>query len=154
QRPHPRRPASPCRPRRAGADARRRHARSGAAPRHPERCARAAVGPRVRGPRGADGAPRRGAVALAARGPALRLGRGDREQRRLGLHPPAEEEARGRLPPQAARGRLFRRRDRTRLRSLTSIRLRLLVSLVALLALVAAAMAAITYRNVLGETEA
>jgi signal transduction histidine kinase len=36
----------------------------------------------------------------------------------------------------------------------TSIRLRLLVSLVALLVLVAAAMAAITYRNVLGETEA
>ena len=35
-----------------------------------------------------------------------------------------------------------------------SIRLRLLVSLVALLALVAAAMAAITYRNVLGESEA
>src|SRR5678815_5863513 len=37
---------------------------------------------------------------------------------------------------------------------MSSIRLRLLVSLVALLVLVAAAMAAITYRNVLGETEA
>ena len=37
---------------------------------------------------------------------------------------------------------------------MSSIRLRLLVSLVALLALAAAAMAAITYRNVLGETEA
>ena len=37
---------------------------------------------------------------------------------------------------------------------MTSIRLRLLVSLVALLVLVAAAMAAITYKNVLGETEA
>jgi len=36
---------------------------------------------------------------------------------------------------------------------MSSIRLRLLVSLVALLALVAAAMAAITYRNVLGEAE-
>ena len=41
-----------------------------------------------------------------------------------------------------------------RLRPMSSIRLRLLVSLVALLVLVAAAMAAITYRNVLGETEA
>ena len=38
--------------------------------------------------------------------------------------------------------------------SVSSIRLRLLVSLVALLVLVAVAMAAITYRNVLGETEA
>ncbi len=37
---------------------------------------------------------------------------------------------------------------------MSSIRLRLLVSVVALLVLVAAAMAAITYRNVLGETEA
>ena len=37
---------------------------------------------------------------------------------------------------------------------MSSIRLRLLVSLVALLVLVAVAMAAITYRNVLGETEA
>jgi len=37
---------------------------------------------------------------------------------------------------------------------MSSIRLRLLVSLVALLVLAAAAMAAITYRNVLGETEA
>jgi two-component system OmpR family sensor kinase/two-component system sensor histidine kinase QseC len=37
---------------------------------------------------------------------------------------------------------------------MSSIRLRLLVSLVGLLVLVAAAMAAITYRNVLGETEA
>ena len=37
---------------------------------------------------------------------------------------------------------------------MSSIRLRLLVSLVALLVLVAAAMAAITYRNVLGESEA
>jgi two-component system OmpR family sensor kinase/two-component system sensor histidine kinase QseC len=37
---------------------------------------------------------------------------------------------------------------------MSSIRVRLLVSLLALLALAAAAMAAITYRNVLGETEA
>jgi signal transduction histidine kinase len=37
---------------------------------------------------------------------------------------------------------------------MTSIRVRLLVSLLALLALAAVAMAAITYRNVLGETEA
>ena len=37
---------------------------------------------------------------------------------------------------------------------MSSIRVRLLLSLLALLALAAAAMAAITYRNVLGETEA
>ena len=37
---------------------------------------------------------------------------------------------------------------------MSSIRVRLLVSLLALLALAAVAMAAITYRNVLGETEA
>ena len=39
-------------------------------------------------------------------------------------------------------------------RAVTSIRLRLLVSLLALLALTAAAMGAVTYRNVLAETEA
>src|SRR4029079_15050797 len=154
QRTHPRRPAPSRGPRRAGAFARRRRPRSGAAPRHAQRRAGAAVGARVRRPRGADGAARRGAVALAARGPPLRLGRGDREQRRLGVHPPAEEEARRRLHPQRARRRLLHRRDGAGRRAMSSIRLRLLVSLLALLVLVAAAMAAITYRNVLGETEA
>ncbi len=56
--------------------------------------------------------PGRGPVARAARGSPLRLGRGDREQRGLGLHPPAEEEARRRLHPQRSRRRLLHRRGR------------------------------------------
>ena len=67
----------------------RRHPRPGAAASDPERRAGAAVGARVRRARGAAGAAGRGALARATRGSALRLGRGDREQCGLGLHPPA-----------------------------------------------------------------
>src|SRR6185295_11747150 len=151
RRAHPRRAAPPCRPRRAPRLARRRHARPGAAARDAERSTGRAVGARVRRSRSADGTAGSGAVALAARGQALRLGRGDREQRGLGLHPPAAQEARRRPHSQRPRRRLLHRRRCPR--AMNSLRLRLLVSLVGLLALAASAMAAITYHNVLGETE-
>ena len=49
----------------------------------------------------------RGAVAGPARGPPLRLGRGDREQRGQRLRAPAAQEARCRLHPQRPRRRLL-----------------------------------------------
>ena len=117
ERAHPRRAAAPCRPREPVLE-------HGGVTLDPatrqvtlRRRAGAALGARVRGARGAAGAARRDAVAGAARGPALRLGRGDREQRGLGLRPPAAPQARRRLHPQRARRRLLPRRRRPRRRA-------------------------------------
>src|SRR5207245_4685104 len=83
---------------------------------------RGAFGARVR----AAGGPRRPTrachVARAARGAALRLGRGDREQRGRGAHPRAAPQARPRAHQEPARPGLYARD-----RGLMSIRRRLLV---------------------------
>ena len=70
------------RTRRAAHPSSRHHARSGVACRRARRRAGRPVGARVRRPRSPDAAPRLGAVARAARGPAVWMVRRHREQRR------------------------------------------------------------------------
>ena len=76
------------------------------------RRARRAVAARVRGARSAARAARRHPLARAARGKALRLERGGREQRGRGPHPCAAPQARRRCDPQRPRRRLDDREDR------------------------------------------
>ncbi len=93
-----------------------------------------AVGARVRAARSAARAPRRDPVARAARGEALRLERGGREQRGRGAHPRAAPQARRRRDPQRARRGLDDRADRERRRrdrGARSIRRDLVVRLLA-----------------------